>query len=66
MPQSRGRRSGASQTPPQPPDRKMQKTVYRVRTLRAIEGRLGLDLLRESQAADWAGTTKMLCEAREA
>ena len=30
--------------------RKMQKTVYRVRTKRAIEGRLALDLLRESQA----------------
>ena len=27
--------------------RKMQKTVYRVRTQRAIEGRLALDLLRE-------------------
>ena len=30
--------------------RKMQKTVYRVRTQRAIEGRLALDLLRERQA----------------
>jgi hypothetical protein len=30
--------------------RKMQKTVYRVRTKRAIEGRLEPDLLRESQA----------------
>ena len=27
--------------------RKMQKTVYRVRTQRAIEGRLAMDLLRE-------------------
>ena len=30
--------------------RKMQKTVYRVRTQRAIEGRLALDLQRERQA----------------
>src|SRR5271165_4432896 len=30
--------------------RKMQKTVYRVRTRRAIERRLALDLIRESQA----------------
>ena len=29
--------------------RKMQKTVYRVRTQRAIDGRLALDLLRESR-----------------
>ena len=29
--------------------RKMQKTVYRVRTRRAIEGRLALDLQRERQ-----------------
>ena len=34
--------------------RKMQKTVYRVRTQRAIDGRLALDLLRQSQAK--AGT----------
>ena len=38
--------------------RKMQKTVYRVRTQRAIEGRLALDLLRESQAQGRAGTTE--------
>jgi len=46
--------------------RKMQKTVYRVRTRRAIEGRLALDLLRESQAQDRAGTTKALHKARAA
>jgi hypothetical protein len=46
--------------------RKMQKTVYRVRTQRAIEGRLPLDLLRESQAQGWDGTSKTLHEARAA
>jgi hypothetical protein len=44
--------------------RKMQKSVYRVRAQRAIEGRLALDLLRESQ--DRAGTTKALHKARAA
>jgi hypothetical protein len=46
--------------------RKMQKTVYRVRTQRAIEGRLALDLLRESQAQGRAGTTEALHKARAA
>jgi hypothetical protein len=46
--------------------RKMQKTVYRVRTRRAIEGRLALDLLRESQAHSRAGTTEALHKARAA
>jgi hypothetical protein len=46
--------------------RKMQKTVYRVRTLRAIKGRLALDLLRESQAQGRARTTKTLHKARAA
>ncbi len=46
--------------------RKMQKTVYRVRTKRAIEGRLALDLVRESQAEGRAGTTKILHKARAA
>jgi hypothetical protein len=46
--------------------RKMQKTVYRVRTKRAIEGRLALDLLRESQAQGRAGTTEVLHRARAA
>jgi hypothetical protein len=46
--------------------RKMQKTVYRVRTQKAIEGRLALDLLRESQAEGRASTTKALHKARAA
>ncbi|MBV8397572.1 MAG: transposase [Acetobacteraceae bacterium] len=46
--------------------RKMQKTVYRVRTQKAIEGRLALDLLRESQAQARTGTTKVLHKARAA
>ena len=43
--------------------RKMQKTVYRVRTQRAIEGRLALDLLREQHAQGRAQTTKTLHKA---
>jgi hypothetical protein len=46
--------------------RKMQKTVYRVRTRRAIEVRLALDLLRERQARGRAETTKTLHKARAA
>jgi len=46
--------------------RKMQKTVYRVRTQRAIEGRLALDLQRERQAKGRARTTKVLHKARAA
>jgi hypothetical protein len=46
--------------------RKMQKTVYRVRTRSAIEGRLGLDLLRERQARSRSVTTKTLHKARAA
>jgi hypothetical protein len=46
--------------------RKMQKTVYRVRTQRAIEGRLGLDLQRERQSDGRAETTQTLHEARAA
>jgi hypothetical protein len=42
---------------------KMQKTVYRVRTLRAIEGWLELDLLRESQARGRGGTAEALHKA---
>ena len=44
--------------------RKMQKTVYRVRTHRAIEVRLALDLLREQQAPTRFQTTKTLHKAR--
>jgi Transposase len=46
--------------------RKMQKTVYRVRTRRAIEVRLALDLMRERQAQGRAETTKTLHKARAA
>ena len=45
---------------------KMQKTVYRVRTQRAIEGQLALDLLREQHAQGRAQTTKTLHKARAA
>ena len=46
--------------------RKMQEPVYRVRTRRAIEVRLALDLLRERQARGRAETTKALHKARAA
>ena len=46
--------------------RKMQKAVYRVRTQRAIEGRLGLDLQRERRGDGRAETTRTLHEARAA
>src|SRR3981189_1152935 len=46
--------------------RKMQKTVYRVRTHRSMEARLALDLLRERQAQGRAETTKTLHKARAA
>jgi hypothetical protein len=46
--------------------RKMQKTVYRVRTQGAIEVRLALDLLRERQARGRAETTQTLHKARAA
>lgn len=46
--------------------RKMQKSVYRVRTKRAIEGRLGLDLQRERQSDGRAQTTRTLHQARAA
>ena len=46
--------------------RKMQKSVYRVRTRRGIEGRLALDLQRERQGHGRAETTQTLHEARAA
>jgi hypothetical protein len=46
--------------------RKMQKTVYRVRTKAHLIGRIALDLLRESQADGRAKTTKTLHRARAA
>jgi hypothetical protein len=44
--------------------RKMQKTVYRVRTQGAIESRLALDLVCERKAESRAETTKTLPGAR--
>jgi hypothetical protein len=46
--------------------RKMQKTVYGVRTQRAIEGRLALDLQRERQGDGRVETTQTLHKARAA
>jgi hypothetical protein len=46
--------------------RKMQKTVYRVRTKRAIEARLALDLQRERQGDGRVETTQTLHKARAA
>jgi transposase-like protein len=46
--------------------RKMQKTVYRVRTQRAIERRLALDLQRERQGDGRVQTTQTLHKARAA
>ncbi len=46
--------------------RKMQKAVYRVRTRRAIEGRLALDLTRERQAEGRDGAIKTLHKSRAA
>jgi hypothetical protein len=43
-----------------------EKTVYRVWTRKAIEGRLAPDLRRESEARGRAGTTQALHEARAA
>jgi hypothetical protein len=44
--------------------RKMQKAVYRVRTKRAIQGRLALDLQRERQGDGRVETTQTLHKAR--
>ena len=44
--------------------RKMQKSVYRVRTRANLEGRLALDLQRERQAAGRQSTTKSLHQDR--
>ena len=45
---------------------KMQKTVCRVRTLRSIEVRVALDLLRQRHAQGRTETTKTLHKARAA
>jgi hypothetical protein len=44
--------------------RKMQKTVYRVRTHEHIHNRIALDMLRDSQKDDRTTTTKILHMAR--
>jgi len=44
--------------------RKMQKTVYRVRTQSALQGRLALDLQRERHAGGRSATTEALHSAR--
>ena len=44
--------------------RKMQKTVYRVRTERNINGRIALDMQREERAQQRANTTQTLHAAR--
>jgi hypothetical protein len=46
--------------------RKMQKTIYRVRTEAAINGRIALDLQREAQARDRLEATRTLHRARAA
>ena len=44
--------------------RKMQKSVYRVRSQVSLEGRIALDMIRESRAANRAQTTQALHQAR--
>jgi hypothetical protein len=45
--------------------RKMQKSVYRVRTQLTLQARLALDLQRESQADDRLGTLTTLHQSRD-
>ena len=44
--------------------RKMQKTVYRVRALKILKGRVALDMLRDSQAEGRLQTLKVLHSGR--
>jgi len=44
--------------------RKMQKTVYRVRTKENLSNRIALDMLRDAQAAERNLTTQTLHLAR--
>jgi hypothetical protein len=44
--------------------RKMQKTIYRVRTQEHIHARIAIDMLRDAQAAERFDTTQTLHEAR--
>src|SRR2546421_10751243 len=45
--------------------RKMQKRVYRVRSQVSLEGRIALDMIRESRAENRAQTTQTLHQARK-
>ena len=45
--------------------RKMQKSVYRVRSKACLEGRLALDMIRESRAEGRDQTTQALHKARK-
>jgi hypothetical protein len=42
----------------------MQKSVYRVRSKACLEGRIALDMIRESRAEDRDHTTQALHQAR--
>jgi hypothetical protein len=44
--------------------RKMQKTIYRVRTQEHIHARIAIDMLRDAQASERFDTTQTLHEAR--
>ena len=44
--------------------RKMQKSVYRVRSKLCLEGRIALDMLREARAEGRDQTTRTLRQAR--
>jgi hypothetical protein len=44
--------------------RKMQKTIYRVRTQEHIHARIATDMLRDAQASERFDTTQTLHEAR--
>ena len=44
--------------------RKMQKSVYRVRSQASLEGRIALDMIRESRAENRVQTTQALHQAR--
>src|SRR2546425_9045221 len=45
--------------------RKMQKSVYRIRSKVCLEGRIALDMIRESRAENRAQTTQTLHKARK-
>jgi len=45
--------------------RKMQKSVYRVRCQVSLEGRMALDMIRESRAENRDRTTRALHQARK-